>query len=335
MRRIVLTLTTLLLGYTLCSATMTNSRLRRETRFLTDKMAYELNLTRAQYNDVYEINYDFIDNVRFLMNDVLMGYEWALDDYYRYLDLRNDDLRWVLSSYQYHTFMGADYFFRPIYVSGGNWAFRIYVTYSNRNHFFFPKPSHYRSYVGGHGRPLHQPHAPSYYQGRHDQPHYSVKPTLREEKNYRTARRSDFGSVNVQPNTSKRPAQNGTVVRTTTTRKSAGTSSTSARTNSSSRRTGTSSQRANESSQRTGTQRSATTSSRSDKNSGTSRNEQGTVRTSSTKSSTSGTSARQSEKRNEVKNSTNSTSRRSTSTSGSSSTSSRSSSSRSTKSSRR
>ena len=32
-------------------AAMSNSRIRKETRFLTDKMAYELNLSTGQYND--------------------------------------------------------------------------------------------------------------------------------------------------------------------------------------------------------------------------------------------------------------------------------------------
>ena len=45
-------------------AAMSNSRIRKETRFLTDKMAYELNLSTGQYNDVYEINYDFIYSIR-------------------------------------------------------------------------------------------------------------------------------------------------------------------------------------------------------------------------------------------------------------------------------
>ena len=38
-------------------AGMSTSKIRKETRFLTDKMAYELNLTTQQYNDAYEINY--------------------------------------------------------------------------------------------------------------------------------------------------------------------------------------------------------------------------------------------------------------------------------------
>lgn len=52
-------------------AAMSNSRIRKETRFLTDKMAYELNLSTGQYNDVYEINYDFIYSIRYLMDDVI------------------------------------------------------------------------------------------------------------------------------------------------------------------------------------------------------------------------------------------------------------------------
>ena len=68
-------------------AAMSNSRIRKETRFLTDKMAYELNLSTGQYNDVYEINYDFIYSIRYLMDDVIRGEEWALDKYYRTLDL--------------------------------------------------------------------------------------------------------------------------------------------------------------------------------------------------------------------------------------------------------
>ena len=99
------------LSTAVCSAgtnAMSNSKVRKETRFLTDKMAYELNLSTEQYNDVYEINYDFISGVRYVMDDVLYGNEWALNRYYDYLDVRNDDLRWVLSSRQYARFMQAE-----------------------------------------------------------------------------------------------------------------------------------------------------------------------------------------------------------------------------------
>ena len=81
---------------TMSMAAMSLNKVRQETRFLTDKMAYELDLSTDQYNDTYEINYDFIYNVRYIMDDVIFGYDWALDRYYEYLDIRNDDLRWFL-----------------------------------------------------------------------------------------------------------------------------------------------------------------------------------------------------------------------------------------------
>ena len=147
-------------------AGMSTSKVRKETRFLTDKMAYELSLSTQQYNDAYEINYDFIYSVRNIMDYVARGYEWALDDYYEALDIRNDDLRWVLSDAQYRRFLGAEYFYRPIYVTGGKWSFRVYINYPN---------------------------------------HYSAPHRVRDQRVYHSYRRSDFGSVRFRPNTSTRP----------------------------------------------------------------------------------------------------------------------------------
>lgn len=197
MKRILFILFAAVMSTTVCHAAMSNSKVRKETRFLTDKMAYELNLNTEQYNDVYEINYDFISGVRYLMDDVLRGEEWALNRYYDYLDVRNDDLRWVLSSRQYSRFMQATYFFRPIYVSGGRWSFRIYVTYTNPNHFYYPRPYHYRTYCGGHYRTHY--HNVSYYRGRHNHPTYNGPFRIRDNKSYHTSRRSDFGSINRRP----------------------------------------------------------------------------------------------------------------------------------------
>ena len=87
MKRILFMLFAVIMSTAVCHAAMSNSKVRKETRFLTDKMAYELNLNTAQYNDVYEINYDFISGVRYLMDDVLRGEEWALNRYYDYLDI--------------------------------------------------------------------------------------------------------------------------------------------------------------------------------------------------------------------------------------------------------
>lgn len=203
MKRILFMLFAVIMSTAVCHAAMSNSKVRKETRFLTDKMAYELNLNTAQYNDVYEINYDFISGVRYLMDDVLRGEEWALNRYYDYLDIRNDDLRWVLSRRQYSRFMQAAYFFCPIYVSGGHWSFRIYVTYTNPNHFYYPRPYHYRTYCGGHNR-VHY-HNVSYYRGRHNYPTYNGSFRIRDNKSYHTSRRSDFGSVHIRPNSGTRP----------------------------------------------------------------------------------------------------------------------------------
>ena len=44
---------------TLAAKAMSFTQAQREALFLTDKMAYELNLTDQQYNDAYEINLDY------------------------------------------------------------------------------------------------------------------------------------------------------------------------------------------------------------------------------------------------------------------------------------
>ena len=128
------------------------SKVRENARFLTDRMAYELKLTPMQYDDVYEVNFDFIDNVRHIMDDVVRGYDHAVDRYYQFLDYRNDDLRWILSASQYRRFMGVDYFYRPVYTTTSNWLFRIYKVYHDVKHFYFDKPHHYKTYKGGHYR---------------------------------------------------------------------------------------------------------------------------------------------------------------------------------------
>lgn len=187
----------LLLSTLACRAALSSSRMRTEVRFLTDKMAYELNLNAAQYNDVYEINYDFLIDVNPVMDAVVRGEAWALDRYYERLDLRNDDLRWVLDNRQYTRFLRTLYFYRPLYVSGGRWQFRIYITYTDHAHFYFPLPAVCRAYRGGHCRPA--PDRPSYYRGRYDHPHYEGLYRIRDPRHYRSVRRSDFGPARPAP----------------------------------------------------------------------------------------------------------------------------------------
>jgi hypothetical protein len=184
-------------------AAMSTGRVRQETRFLTDKMAHELDLNTAQYNDAYEINYDFIYAIRNTMDNVVRGEEWALNEYYYYLDIRNDDLRWVLDSQQYSRLMEIDYFYRPIYANTNGWSFRVYTTYSNHALFYFGLPTHYTTYSGAHFRTRNN--NVSFYRGRYNHTVYKESHSVRDDKVYQNNRRSDFGRVKIRPNSNKRP----------------------------------------------------------------------------------------------------------------------------------
>lgn len=260
-----------------CMAGMSKSRVRKEARFLSDKMAYELNLSAGQRNDAYEINYDFIYSVRDLMDDLLYGEEWAMDRYYYLLDIRNDDLRWVLSDYQYRRFMNVDYFYRPIYASGNKWNFRIYFTYTNHNHFFFGKPYHYTSYHYNHYR-YHYDHV-SHYHNKYSHNVYRSNHSVRDNRVYSNNRKSDFSSVRILPNTS---TPKGTV---STTRRSSSSNSSATRNNS-----GT----YNSSSSRSSNSGSSTRSSGSNTNSSNSSRRSSSSTESTRSNSSSGTSTRSS-----------------------------------------
>ena len=59
MKKIIIALTALL-TMALNANAMSYEQARREALFLTDKMAYELNLTEDQYEAAYEINLDYL-----------------------------------------------------------------------------------------------------------------------------------------------------------------------------------------------------------------------------------------------------------------------------------
>lgn len=190
MKRIFITLLAIA-GISANMMAMSTSRVRKETLFLTDKMAYELQLSTNQYNDAYEINYDFIYKIRNLMDDVIDGDDDAQEEYYNYLDVRNDDLRWVLSDRQYRRFMGIDYFYRPIVASGSSWNFRVYTAYPNQVTFYFGKPFNYNSYCGRHYRTYNN--NVSYYSNRYNHNIYRGEYRTTVNNVYINNRRSDFG----------------------------------------------------------------------------------------------------------------------------------------------
>ena len=141
-------------------AAMSMTEIRREARFLTDRMGYELGLSNRQYEDVYEINFDFLYHVNEVIDDVVYGYDDAIDYYYYLLDVRNEDLMYVMRNRQYRRFVNRDYFYRPLYMVGNTWGLRIYDRYADRNYYYFNAPVCYHTYVGAHYR-IHFTH--SYY----------------------------------------------------------------------------------------------------------------------------------------------------------------------------
>lgn len=128
-----------LLVMTVSAKAMSYEQARDQALFLTDKMAYELNLTDAQYEAAYEINLDYLMGVN--TYDELYGTYWTR---------RNLDLSYILFDWQYQAYCAATYFYRPLYWADGFWHFGIYARYPHRNYFFFDRPHVYVGYRGGH-----------------------------------------------------------------------------------------------------------------------------------------------------------------------------------------
>ncbi|MBP5365384.1 MAG: hypothetical protein J6Y82_05620 [Bacteroidales bacterium] len=196
MKRILLVM---LIGlFTTNAFSLSSSKIRQNARFLSDRMAYELDLTPMQYEYCYEINYDFIYNINHLMNDVVFGYIDAIDTYYDYLDMRNEDLRYVLNAPQYVKFRASEYFYNPVYSTGSTWNFRIYTIYSNRSFYYFDSPSIYKTYVGGHS---HKYYNDGYYRDRINHGPLGISPRVtlpdRRSAAFGDRRKADFG-VNVR-----------------------------------------------------------------------------------------------------------------------------------------
>ena len=127
-----------MLTFTTASA-MSYEQARQQALFLTDKMAYELNLTDDQYEAAYEVNLDYLMGIN--TQDELYGTYWRQ---------RNIDLQYILLDWQYQAFMNATYFYRPLYWDGGFFHFGIYARYPRRDYFFFGRPAFYATYRGGH-----------------------------------------------------------------------------------------------------------------------------------------------------------------------------------------
>lgn len=139
MKKLIIALVAMFcMTFTTASA-MSYEQARQQALFLTDKMAYELNLTDDQYEAAYEINLDY-----------LMGVDTYDDLYGVYWRQRNLDLSYILLDWQYRNFCAASYFYRPLYWDAGYFHFGIYARYPRRDYFFFGRPHFYAVYCGGH-----------------------------------------------------------------------------------------------------------------------------------------------------------------------------------------
>ena len=137
------------------ASAMSYEQAREEALFLTDKMAYELNLTDAQYEAAYEINLDY-----------LMGVTSEYDVFGPYWERRNLDLSYILFSWQWDLYRAAHYFYRPLFWERGYWHFGIYARYPHRDYFYFGRPHFYNTYRGGHSWRMNN--GRSFYEGRRD-----------------------------------------------------------------------------------------------------------------------------------------------------------------------
>lgn len=135
-----ITALTALLTLTITAKAMSYTQAREQALFLTDKMAYELNLTQEQYDAAYEVNLDYLMSIN--TYDDLYGSYWTW---------RNTDMSYILLDWQYRAYCAASYFYRPLYWTSGVWHFAIYSRYPVRTYYYFGRPNIYISYRGGHG----------------------------------------------------------------------------------------------------------------------------------------------------------------------------------------
>jgi len=140
MKRNLMTLV-LALGTWMGLSAMDYETARERAYYLTDKMAYELNLNDQQYNDAYEINLDYLLSLN-TEADLMDG---------RYLAYRNDDLRHILYDWQWTAFAAVDYLFRPVWWLSGGWYFPVFRHYAH-GYYFYHRPTIFWDYRGGHGR---------------------------------------------------------------------------------------------------------------------------------------------------------------------------------------
>ena len=193
MKKFILALVAMVTMTVTSASAMSYEQARQQALFLTDKMAYGLNLTDDQYEAAYETNLDYLMSVNTV--DDLYGVYWRQ---------RNLDLSYILLDWQYRSFLNATYFYRPLYWNAGYWHFGIYARYPHRNYYFFGRPHFYTSYCGGHSWRMNG--GRSWYDGRHfGGPRPGGQPRMGMRDGFD---RGDFGRGQSFGNQTRRPQMN-------------------------------------------------------------------------------------------------------------------------------
>lgn len=198
---------------------MNYESMRMNARFLTDRMAYTLNI-RDPYviNTLYQINYDYIWGVNDYLDDVALGYRY--DDFMAVCYSRDTALERLLGRALWLTLTGYDYFYRPISFINNRWAFGIYAHDSRYNHFYYAVPTHFHTYHGGvHFHGMVAVHGGNRFGARHDWAHcttyyhdrHGVEPPHRQgnRPGGYSGNRNDRPAYNGNGNRNDRPAYNG------------------------------------------------------------------------------------------------------------------------------
>ena len=152
---------------------------RQQAWYLTDKMAYELNLSPEQYDRAYQTNLDYFMSLRSSAD--CYGYAWSY---------READLRCILFDWQFSLYEAADYFVRPVRWLRSAWYWPIFERYAV-DYYYYNRPSVYLTYRGGMWakRVVGGP-----------SPYASFRPRYGEGmRNHYSAWRPDFGGRNVRP----------------------------------------------------------------------------------------------------------------------------------------
>ena len=187
---------------TISANAMSYNAAKHEALFLSDKMAYELNLTAAQYEAVYEINLDYLMSLN--GHGDVFGIWW---------DRRNADLRFVLNSWQYDKYMALTHFYRPVAWKAGGWTFAVYSHYG-RDRFYNAHPKVFVTYKGGHNRVhgshyahMHKPAPPAPAMGHRHAPMHDRGVRVMNDKDHNMGNHN-MGNHNAHKAPNREIAQN-------------------------------------------------------------------------------------------------------------------------------